>query len=65
MVALIFPFVDVDFFVFQLSSVSDVLVENYLPGKLAAMGLGYEQISKINPRLVYCSITGKINLHYN
>ncbi|KAF9389781.1 hypothetical protein CPC16_005569 [Podila verticillata] len=36
----------------------DVLVENYVPGKLAEMGLGYEQLSKLNPRLVYASITG-------
>ncbi|KAI8063180.1 CoA-transferase family III domain-containing protein [Gongronella butleri] len=37
---------------------ADVLVENYLPGKLASMGMGYEELSKINPRLVYASITG-------
>lgn len=36
----------------------DVLVENYLPGKLSKMGMGYEQLSKINPKLVYASITG-------
>ncbi|CAO3621120.1 unnamed protein product [Mucor hiemalis] len=37
---------------------SDILVENYLPGKLAKMGLGYEELSKINPKLIYASITG-------
>lgn len=37
---------------------SDILVENYLPGKLASMGLGYEELSKINPKLIYASITG-------
>jgi succinate--hydroxymethylglutarate CoA-transferase len=37
---------------------SDVLVENYLPGKLAKMGLGYDELSKINPKLIYASITG-------
>ncbi|KAG2221838.1 hypothetical protein INT45_003552 [Circinella minor] len=37
---------------------SDVLVENYLPGKLNKMGMGYEQLKKINPKLVYASITG-------
>lgn len=42
----------------KLALVSDVLVENYLPGKLASMNLGFEQLSSINPRLVYCSITG-------
>ncbi|ORZ20759.1 CoA-transferase family III domain-containing protein [Absidia repens] len=37
---------------------SDILVENYLPGKLASMGMGYEELSKINPKLIYASITG-------
>ncbi|KAJ2957868.1 hypothetical protein NQZ79_g6463 [Umbelopsis isabellina] len=36
----------------------DVLVENYLPGKLEKMGLGYEQLKEINPKLIYASITG-------
>lgn len=39
---------------------SDVLVENYLPGKLNKFGMGYEQLKKINPRLIYASITGKM-----
>jgi succinate--hydroxymethylglutarate CoA-transferase len=38
---------------------SDILVENYLPGKLESMGLGYEELAKINPKLIYASITGK------
>jgi formyl-CoA transferase len=37
---------------------SDVLVENLLPGTLDKMGLGYEALKKINPRLIYCSISG-------
>lgn len=37
---------------------SDILVENYLPGKLEKMGLGYKELSKINPKLIYASITG-------
>ncbi|XP_035174657.1 succinate--hydroxymethylglutarate CoA-transferase isoform X3 [Oxyura jamaicensis] len=42
----------------ELAAVSDVFVENYIPGKLAEIGLGYEDIKKIAPHVVYCSITG-------
>ncbi|WP_293449240.1 CaiB/BaiF CoA-transferase family protein [Planktotalea sp.] len=37
---------------------ADVLVENYATGALAALGLGYEALHLINPRLIHCSITG-------
>jgi len=37
---------------------SDVLVENYKPGALARYGLDYSALAAINPRLIYCSITG-------
>jgi crotonobetainyl-CoA:carnitine CoA-transferase CaiB-like acyl-CoA transferase len=37
---------------------ADVLVENYKVGTLARYGLAYEDIKAINPRLVYCSVTG-------
>ncbi|QRV92617.1 CaiB/baiF CoA-transferase family protein [Ceratobasidium sp. AG-Ba] len=37
---------------------ADVLVENFVSGKLASMGLGWDDCKKINPRLVYASITG-------
>ncbi|MBZ3871764.1 Succinate--hydroxymethylglutarate CoA-transferase [Sciurus carolinensis] len=42
----------------KLAAVCDVFVENYVPGKLSAMGLGYEDINKIAPHIIYCSITG-------
>ncbi|XP_068593216.1 succinate--hydroxymethylglutarate CoA-transferase isoform X2 [Cebidichthys violaceus] len=42
----------------ELAGVCDVLVENYLPGKLHQMCLGYEHLSRLNPRLIYCSISG-------
>jgi formyl-CoA transferase len=37
---------------------SDVVLENFRLGVMESLGLGYDQLSKINPRLVYCSITG-------
>ena len=42
----------------QLASQCDVLIENYKVGGLAKYGLGYQSLSKINPKIVYCSITG-------
>jgi crotonobetainyl-CoA:carnitine CoA-transferase CaiB-like acyl-CoA transferase len=42
----------------DLAKESDVLVENFRPGLLNEMGLGYEELSKLNPGLVYASITG-------
>lgn len=42
----------------KLISQADVLVENYISGKLATMGLGWEDCQKINPRMIYASITG-------
>ncbi|KAF9046468.1 CAIB/BAIF family enzyme [Panaeolus papilionaceus] len=42
----------------KLVQQSDVLVENFVSGKLASMGLGWEDCHKLNERLVYASITG-------
>jgi crotonobetainyl-CoA:carnitine CoA-transferase CaiB-like acyl-CoA transferase len=42
----------------ELAAKSDVLLENYKFGDLARYGLGYEDLRKINPRLIYCSVTG-------
>ena len=41
-----------------LATESDVLIENYKAGSLKKYGLDYETLKEINPRLVYCSITG-------
>jgi crotonobetainyl-CoA:carnitine CoA-transferase CaiB-like acyl-CoA transferase len=41
-----------------LAAKADVLVENYRRGALERFGLGYEQLKALNPRLVYCSISG-------
>lgn len=37
---------------------SDVLIENFRPGVMARLGLGYEAMRELNPRLVYCSVSG-------
>lgn len=37
---------------------ADVFLEGFRPGYLKMLGLDYESVSKINPRLIYCSITG-------
>lgn len=42
----------------ELAARSDVLVENFKAGSLAAKGLDYESLRTLNPGLVYCSITG-------
>lgn len=41
-----------------LAAESDILLENFKTGTLDRMGLGYDALSKVNPKLVYCSITG-------
>ncbi len=45
-------------FVRELVRDADVLIENFKVGGLAKYGLDYESLSAINPRLIYCSITG-------
>jgi crotonobetainyl-CoA:carnitine CoA-transferase CaiB-like acyl-CoA transferase len=42
----------------RLAKQSDILLENFKVGGLAKYGLDYETLKKINPRLIYCSITG-------
>jgi crotonobetainyl-CoA:carnitine CoA-transferase CaiB-like acyl-CoA transferase len=42
----------------RLAASADILVENYRPGVLAALGLDYQSLSRVNPRLIYASISG-------
>ncbi len=42
----------------QLVADADILVEQFRPGVMDRLGLGFETLSELNPRLIYCSITG-------
>ena len=42
----------------ELARQSDVLIENLSPGSMTKMGLGYADVAKVNPGIVYCSIAG-------
>ncbi|KAH8915702.1 CAIB/BAIF family enzyme [Atractiella rhizophila] len=44
--------------VYSLIRDADVLVENYVPGKLSELGLGFEDCRKLNERLIYASVSG-------
>lgn len=42
----------------KLAATVDILVENYRPGVMKRLGLDYVELSKVNPRLIYCAISG-------
>ena len=42
----------------QLARGADVVVEGFRPGAMARLGLSYDQLAAVNPRIVYCSLTG-------
>lgn len=44
--------------IFKLAAKSDIFIENFRPGTLEKRGLGYEEIRSVNPKIIYCSITG-------
>lgn len=42
----------------KLASGSDIVIENFRPGTMEKRGLGYEAIQALNPKVIYCSISG-------
>ena len=42
----------------ELAKTADVVVESYRPGVLKKLGIDYETVSKINPKIIYCALTG-------
>jgi crotonobetainyl-CoA:carnitine CoA-transferase CaiB-like acyl-CoA transferase len=42
----------------QLTRRADVLIENFRPGVAERLGIGYEELAGLNPRLIYCSLPG-------
>ena len=42
----------------KLATTADVIVENFRPGVMARLGLDYETLKEVNPRIIYCAISG-------
>src|SRR3990172_8684943 len=42
----------------RLAAGADIVLESFRPGVMRRLGLGYEALSEVNPRLIYCAITG-------
>src|ERR1700732_3152635 len=48
----------------RLAATADVVVENYAPGTMDRLGCGYDDLSKTNPRLIYCALKGFLSGPY-
>ena len=48
----------------RLAAAADVVIENYAPGTMERLGCGYEALSEINPRLVFCALKGFLSGPY-
>jgi crotonobetainyl-CoA:carnitine CoA-transferase CaiB-like acyl-CoA transferase len=44
--------------ILKLAKDYDIFIENFVPGAIDRLGLGYEELSQLNPRIIYCSISG-------
>jgi crotonobetainyl-CoA:carnitine CoA-transferase CaiB-like acyl-CoA transferase len=42
----------------KLASKADVFMENFVPDTIDRLGLGYDKVSQVNPRIIYCSVSG-------
>jgi crotonobetainyl-CoA:carnitine CoA-transferase CaiB-like acyl-CoA transferase len=42
----------------RMAETSDVIIESFRPGVMDRLGLGYEEMARINPRIIYCSVSG-------
>ena len=42
----------------KLASTADVVVENFRPGVMARLGFSYDELCKLNPKIIYCAISG-------
>src|SRR6202044_1973014 len=49
---------------YRLAATADVMVENYAPGTMDRLGCGYADLSKANPRLIYCALKGFLSGPY-
>lgn len=50
--------------IYQLLAKTDVVIENFAPGTMDRLGLGYEKLAEINPRLIYCALKGFLSGPY-
>ncbi|MDP6172846.1 MAG: CaiB/BaiF CoA-transferase family protein, partial [Rhodospirillales bacterium] len=50
--------------IYKLAEKADVLIENYGPGTLDRLGYGYKDLSRINPRIVFCALKGFLSGPY-
>ncbi len=48
----------------RLAGTADVVLENYAPGTMDRLGCGYDQLSGLNPRLIYCALKGFLSGPY-
>jgi crotonobetainyl-CoA:carnitine CoA-transferase CaiB-like acyl-CoA transferase len=48
----------------RLAETADVVIENYAPGTMDRLGCGYGDLSKVNPRLIYCALKGFLSGPY-